>query len=52
MFKREGDFVDLSVDLRDVQDFKPGILRSFDFASQVTALAVDPSSGFLAFGKC
>ncbi|KAG7452249.1 WD40 containing snare-dependent exocytosis protein [Guyanagaster necrorhizus] len=50
-FKRyNADFPDLSSDLREREDWKPAELRSFDFAIEISALAVDPLSGLLAAG--
>ncbi|KAK0466348.1 WD40 containing snare-dependent exocytosis protein [Desarmillaria tabescens] len=44
------NFPDLSSDVREREDWKPAELRSFDFAIEVSALAVDPLSGLLAAG--
>jgi hypothetical protein len=42
--------IDLSLDLRDPQDWKVGILRSFEYPLNITTLAIEPISGLLACG--
>jgi hypothetical protein len=42
--------IDLSHELRDPQDWKVGILRSFEYPLNITTLAIEPISGLLAFG--
>lgn len=46
----DANFPDLSSDVREREDWKPAELRSFEFAIEVSALAVDPLSGLLAAG--
>ncbi|KAG5647699.1 hypothetical protein DXG03_008422 [Asterophora parasitica] len=52
MFHRHGDgvFMDLSLDLRDPDDWKAGPLRTFEYPLNITALATEPISGILAIG--
>ncbi|KAJ3988441.1 WD40 containing snare-dependent exocytosis protein [Lentinula detonsa] len=51
MFSKHHDtFIDLSLDLHEPQDWKPGVLRTLDYASKVTALAYEPIAGLLAVG--
>ncbi|KAF9270713.1 hypothetical protein L218DRAFT_1013731 [Marasmius fiardii PR-910] len=45
-----GPVLDLSNDLHDETDWKPGPLRVFEYALEVTAIAVEPISGLLAVG--
>ena len=42
---------DLSTDLHDELDWKPGSLQTLDIPLNVTSLAVEPIAGFLAAGK-
>ncbi|KAK0246422.1 WD40 containing snare-dependent exocytosis protein [Armillaria nabsnona] len=46
----DANFPDLSSDVHEREDWKPAELRSFEFAIEVSALAVDPLSGLLAAG--
>ncbi|KAG5351699.1 hypothetical protein C0989_005212 [Termitomyces sp. Mn162] len=50
MFRRHSDaiFLDLSVDLRDRDDWKIGPLRTIDYPQNITAFATEPISGLLA----
>ncbi|KAG6919011.1 hypothetical protein DXG01_009721 [Tephrocybe rancida] len=52
MFRRHNDvtFMDLSLDLRDGDDWKVGPLRAMDYPQNITALATEPISGLLAIG--
>ncbi|KAF9074911.1 WD40 containing snare-dependent exocytosis protein [Rhodocollybia butyracea] len=50
MFSKHDHFLDLSLELREEQDWAPGVLRAFDIASKVTALAYEPIAGLLAVG--
>ncbi|KAG5732833.1 hypothetical protein E4T56_gene2783 [Termitomyces sp. T112] len=52
MFRRHSDaiFLDLSVDLRDRDDWKIGPLRTIDYPQNITAFATEPISGLLAIG--
>ncbi|KAG7099718.1 hypothetical protein E1B28_001536 [Marasmius oreades] len=45
-----GPVLDLSNDLHDEVDWKPGPLRVFEYALNVTAIAIEPISGLLAIG--
>ncbi|KAF8832017.1 hypothetical protein HHX47_DHR1000898 [Lentinula edodes] len=47
-FKHHDSFIDLSLDLHEPQDWNPGVLRTIEYASQVTALAYEPIAGLLA----
>ncbi|KAL0576712.1 Lethal(2) giant larvae sro7 [Marasmius crinis-equi] len=49
-FKQREPVLDLSGDLRDAPEWKPGPLRVFEYALNVTALAIEPISGLLAVG--
>lgn len=51
-FKHHDSFIDLSLDLHEPQDWNPGVLRTIEYASQVTALAYEPIAGLLAVGAC
>jgi hypothetical protein len=42
---------DLSTDLHDELDWKPGSIQTLDIPLNVTSLAVEPIAGFLAAGK-
>jgi len=42
---------DLSTDLHDELDWKPGSLQTIDIPLDVTTLAVEPIAGLLAAGK-
>lgn len=44
-------FVDLSAELNDELDWKAGDLRTFEHHLFVSAVAIEPISGFLAIGK-
>ncbi|KAJ3721812.1 lethal giant larvae like, C-terminal-domain-containing protein [Lentinula raphanica] len=46
--KHHEPVIDLSLDLREPQDWKPGVLRTLDYALKVTALAYEPIGGLLA----
>ncbi|KAJ4485744.1 WD40 containing snare-dependent exocytosis protein [Lentinula aciculospora] len=48
--KHHESFIDLSLDLHEPQDWKPGVLRTLEYASKVTALAYEPIAGLLAVG--
>ncbi|KAG6873217.1 hypothetical protein C0995_001571 [Termitomyces sp. Mi166 len=52
MFRRHTDavFLDLSVDLRDRDDWKIGPLRTIDYPQNITAFATEPISRLLAIG--
>lgn len=52
MFSKHLEHVlaDLSIDLRDEQDWKVGHLRILEFPFNITSLAVDPVAGLLAVG--
>ncbi|GLB35825.1 putative lethal giant larvae(Lgl) like, C-terminal [Lyophyllum shimeji] len=52
MFHRHNDavYMDLSLDLRDHDDWQAGVLRTMDYPLNITALAVEPISGLLAIG--
>ncbi|KAI3622792.1 wd40 containing snare-dependent exocytosis protein [Moniliophthora roreri] len=50
MFLKRDPILDLSSELRELQDWKPGSLRVFEYALNVTALAIEPVSGLLAAG--
>ena len=54
MFSKHPEHVlaDVSVDLRDEQDWKLGSLRILDFPLNITSLAVEPVMGLLAAGMC
>lgn len=41
---------DLSLDLRDVTNWEPGLLQTFEYCADVTALAIDPITSVLAVG--
>ncbi|KAJ3908951.1 WD40 containing snare-dependent exocytosis protein [Lentinula edodes] len=47
-FKHHDSFIDLSLDLHEPQDWNPGVLRTIEYASKVTALAYEPIAGLLA----
>ncbi|KAK1234875.1 Lethal(2) giant larvae sro7 [Marasmius sp. AFHP31] len=49
-FKQRETVLDLSSDLHDALDWKPGPLRVFEYALNITALAIEPISGLLAVG--
>ncbi|KAK0500667.1 WD40 containing snare-dependent exocytosis protein [Armillaria luteobubalina] len=49
-FLKRYDVPDLSSDVREREDWKPAELRSFEFAIEVSALAVDPLTSLLAAG--
>ena len=53
MFSRNDNktFVDLSAELNDEFDWEVGGLRSFDHHLNVSAVAFEPVSGFLAIGE-
>lgn len=42
---------DLSTDLHDELDWKPGSLQTIDIPLNVTTLAIQPTAGLLAAGK-
>jgi hypothetical protein len=44
-------FADLSLDLRERSSWQPGVFRSIDYGIHVSALAIEPISGLLAYGK-
>lgn len=44
-------FIDLSAELNDELDWEVGDLRLFEYHLNVTALAYEPVSGFLAVGE-
>lgn len=48
--KQRHDHLDLSIDLQQAQDWKPAILRRFEYPLKVTALAYEPIAGLLAVG--
>lgn len=52
MFRRHNNaiFSDLSVDLRDRDDWKVGPLRVMEYPQNITAFASEPISGLLAVG--
>lgn len=52
MFSKHLEHVlaDLSIDLRDEQDWKIGPLRILEFPLDITSLAVEPVAGLLAVG--
>ncbi|KAF5385371.1 hypothetical protein D9615_001225 [Tricholomella constricta] len=52
MFRRHSDvvYIDLSMDLRDPDDWKAGSLRTFEYPLNITTLATEPISGLLAIG--
>lgn len=52
MFSKHPEHVlaDLSIDLRDEQDWELGRLRILDFPLDITSLAVEPVIGLLAVG--
>ncbi|KAK7058549.1 Lethal(2) giant larvae sro7 [Paramarasmius palmivorus] len=49
-FLKRGPILDLSSELHEPQDWKPGSLRVFEYPLNVTALAIEPVSGLLAIG--
>lgn len=53
MFAKQQDtaLADLSTDLCDETDWKIGILRTFTFPLNVSAVAVEPLAGLIAVGK-
>jgi hypothetical protein len=51
MFKHDRTvYADLSVDLRDKNDWNVAVLRSFEYPSNVASLAIEPIAGLLAVG--
>lgn len=52
MFHRSNDavYMDLSMELRDPDDWKVGPLRTLDYPLNVTTFAIEPISGLLAIG--
>ena len=52
MFSKHSEHVlaDLSIDLRDEQDWKVGPLRTLEFPLNITSLAAEPVKGLLAAG--
>jgi hypothetical protein len=55
MFAKQHDHLaalaDLSTDLCDESDWRVGILRTFTFPLNVSAVAVEPLVGLIAVGK-
>lgn len=51
LFGDKGANIDLSYDLRDVRDWKVATIREIEYLSDLTALAVEPTSGLFAVGK-
>jgi hypothetical protein len=54
MFAKQHDMAalaDLSTDLCDESDWRVGILRTFSFPLNVSAVAVEPLAGLIAVGK-
>jgi hypothetical protein len=52
MFSRAGeDLPDHSLDLREREDWNPGILRKFSYAVKVTAFCYEAVTSILAIGK-
>ncbi|KAE9409115.1 hypothetical protein BT96DRAFT_953546 [Gymnopus androsaceus JB14] len=49
--KQRHDLLDLSIDLHEAHDWKPAILRRFEYPSKVTALSYEPIAGLLAVGS-
>jgi hypothetical protein len=51
MFNKHNDvYMDLSIDMRDPDDWNVGTLRLFDYPLNITALATEPISRLLAVG--
>jgi syntaxin-binding protein 5 len=51
MFHKHNDtYIDLSIDMRDPDDWNVGTLRSFHYPLNITALATEPISRLLAVG--
>ncbi|RDB29510.1 Uncharacterized protein C1F3.03 [Hypsizygus marmoreus] len=52
MFRKHGDavYIDLSLELRDPDDWRIGPLRTLDIPLNVTTMATEPISGLLAVG--
>lgn len=52
MFRRQNDavYMDLSMELRDPDDWNVGPLRTLDYPLNITTIAIEPISGLLAIG--
>lgn len=50
LLKTDKTWPDLSLDLREAYSWQLGVFRTIDFGIHVSALAVEPVSGLLAFG--
>jgi syntaxin-binding protein 5 len=48
--KRSDVHLDLSVDLREPQDWNVGTLRPIEYLLDIVSLAIEPLSGLLAVG--
>jgi syntaxin-binding protein 5 len=48
--KRSDVHLDLSVDLREAQDWNVGTLRPIEYLLDIVSLAIEPLSGLLAVG--
>lgn len=46
----DSTYADISADLHEQEDWDVGELRHFEFAQELSAIAVDPVSGLLAAG--
>lgn len=55
MFSKQHEHVglilDLSPELRDEGDWMIGRLRTFEFLSDISSFAIEPTSGLLAIGE-
>lgn len=52
MFSKQPEIsiADLSIDLRDKDDWSVGVLKAYDIPLDVTTLAIEPISRILAIG--
>jgi syntaxin-binding protein 5 len=48
--KRSDVYLDLSAELRELQDWNIGTLRPIEYLLDVVSLAIEPLSGLLAVG--
>ena len=48
--KRSDVYLDLSAELRELQDWNIGTLRPIEYLLDIVSLAIEPSSGLLAVG--